>query len=53
MRNNNVYNKKKNKNGNNNETSTLPIDSIDGTTINSCNNMEANHQYYELYKMYR
>ena len=50
MMNNNVYNKKKNKKGNNIETSTLPITSIDGTTINSTNNMEANPQYYELYK---
>ena len=50
MMNNNVYNKKKNKKGNNTETSTLPITSIDGTTINSTNNIEANPQYYELYK---
>ncbi len=53
MMNNNVYNKKKNKKGNNTETSTLPIASIDGTIINSTNNMdnmEVNPQYYELYK---
>lgn len=50
MINNNVYNKKKNKKGNNTETSTLPIANIDGTTINSGVNIETTPQYYELYK---